>query len=160
MGEKITDYSSISTTNPNKLSLIDVSELLGNSTYDTRSMSLEKLANYINPIPYPSMTIVLSGFVSQNFNILVVKNTIGFTQNPVVGMVTVTQAGFQVYTLSHPNFTTANCIITHSGTANLANSYTNFYNTSDAQISFRNFTDGVDNLNAMSQVVVTFYKTN
>jgi hypothetical protein len=27
MGEKITDYSSISTTNPNKLSLIDVSEL-------------------------------------------------------------------------------------------------------------------------------------
>ena len=59
MGEKITDYSSISTTNPNKLSLIDVSELLGNSTYDTRSMSLEKLANYINPIPYPSSFCII-----------------------------------------------------------------------------------------------------
>jgi hypothetical protein len=159
MGEKITDYSSISTTNPNKLSLIDVSELLGNSTYDTRSMSLEKLANYINPIPYPSMTIVLSGFASVYFDIAVVKNTIGNNTLPT-GLVTVTQAGFQVYTINHVNFTTTNCIITHSGTANLSNSYSNVFNTTNGQLTIRNYTNGVDTLNAMSQVVITFYKTN
>lgn len=159
MGEKITDYSSISTTNPNKLSLIDVSELLPTNVFDTRSMSLQALANYINPIPYPSMTIVLSGFGVQTFSFSVVKNTIGNTQN-LTGSVFVTQAGFQIYTISHPNFTTTNCIITHSGTSNLDNSYSNIYNTTNGQLNIRNFANGVDAISAMNQVVITFYKTN
>jgi hypothetical protein len=159
MGDKITDYSSISTTNPNKLSLIDVSELLPTNVFDTRSMSLQALANYINPIPYPSMTIVLSGFGVQTFSFSVVKNTIGNTQN-LTGSVFVTQGGFQIYTISHPNFTTTNCIITHSGTSNLDKSYSNIYNTTNGQLNIRNFVDGVDSITAMSQVVITFYKTN
>ena len=159
MGQKITDYSSVSSANPDKLSLLDISELLPNNTFSTRKMSLQQLINYVNPIPYPSMTIVLSNFASVSFDFVVIKNNIGNYTTPT-GLVTVTQAGFQIYTINHPNFTTANCIITHSGTQNLANSYSNVFNTTDGQITIRNFTNGVDTLNAMKQVVITFYKTN
>lgn len=159
MSKKITDYTTVSTLNPNKLSLVDISELLANNTFDSRKITLEALSNYFNPIPYPSMTIVLSGFGVQTFSFSIIKNTIGNTQN-LTGSVFVTQAGFQVYTISHPNFTTTNCIITHSGTSNLDNSYSNIYNTTNGQLNIRNFANGVDALNAMSQVVITFYKTN
>jgi hypothetical protein len=159
MGQKITDYSSVSSANPDKLSLVDISELLPNTTFSSRKMSLQQLINYINPIPYPSMTVMLSGFGVQTFSYSILKNTIGNIQ-ALTGSVFVTQGGFQIYTISHPNFTTANCIITHSGTSNLEKSYSNIYNTTDGQLSIRNFADGVDAITAMKQVIITFYKTN
>lgn len=159
MSKRITDYTNVSTANPNKLSLVDISELLANNTFDSRKITLENLSNYFNPIPYPSMTIVLSGFGVQTFNFSVVKNTIGNNTLPT-GLVTVAQAGFQIYTINHVNFTTTNCIITHSGTANLSNSYSNVFNTTNGQLTIRNYTNGVDTLNAMNQVVITYYKTN
>lgn len=157
---KITEYTTVSSNTPSTLSLIDISEKLPNDTFDTRKMSLQQLINYINPIPFPCMTIVLSNFVSQGFTSTVVKNTIGNTSTAVTNTVFVTQGGFQIYSISHPNFTIDNCIITHSGIATNSNSYANVFNTTNGKLDIRNYTDNVDSLNAMKQVVITFYKTN
>lgn len=155
MGEKITDYSSISTTNPNKLSLIDVSELLPNSSFDTRSMSLEKLTNYINPIPYPCITVVITGFDTITPNLTTLKNTID-TTNPTL----VKDAGGN-YRVLHSSFSTdaTQCVIVHSGI-----SYTGgmvfLYTQTTGEIRFYTMTNGTPSDIAMKQVVITYYKTN
>ena len=160
MGEKITQYTSISTPNPSETSLIDVSEFLPNSTFDTRKMSLGQLIDYVNPIPYPSMTFVLSNITSQNLTLTMIKNTIGGS-TPTVS-VFVTQGGASIFTISHSSFTNVSSeyIISHSGTAKTNDSYACFYNTTNGQLTFRTFTGGVDNVNAMNQVVITYYKLN
>jgi len=160
MGEKITQYTSISTPNPSETSLIDVSEFLPNSTFDTRKMSLGQLIDYVNPIPYPSMTFVLSNITGINLTLTMIKNTIGGS-NPTVS-VFVTQAGASIFTISHSSFTNVSSeyIISHSGTAKTNDSYACFYNTTNGQLTFRTFTGGVDSVNAMNQVVITYYKLN
>jgi len=160
MGEKITQYTSISTPNPSETSLIDVSEFLPNSTFDTRKMSLGQLIDYVNPIPYPSMTFVLSNITSQNLTLTMIKNTIGGS-TPTVS-VFVTQGGASIFTISHSSFTNVSSeyIISHSGTAKTNDSYACFYNTTNGQLTFRTFTGGVDSVNAMNQVVITYYKLN
>ena len=160
MGEKISLYTSISTPNPNEISLIDVSEFLANNTYSTRKMSLGPLIDYVNPIPFPSMTFVLSNITSQNLTLTMIKNTIGGS-NPTVS-VFVTQGGASIFTISHSSFTNVSSeyIISHSGTAKTNDSYACFYNTTNGQLTFRTFTGGVDSVNAMNQVVITYYKLN
>ena len=160
MGEKISLYTSISTPNPNEISLIDVSEFLANNTYSTRKMSLGQLIDYINPIPYPSMTFVLSNITSQNLTLTMIKNTIGGS-TPTVS-VFVTQGGASIFTISHSSFTNVSSeyIISHSGTAKTNDSYACFYNTTNGQLTFRTFTGDVDSVNAMNQVVITYYKLN
>lgn len=160
MGSKITQYTSISTANPSETSLIDVSEFLPNSSYDTRKMSLGQLIDYVNPIPYPSMTFVLSNISGISLTLTMIKNTIGGS-NPTVS-VFVTQGGASIFTISHSSFTNVSSeyIISHSGTAKTNDSYACFYNTTNGQLTFRTFTGGVDSVNAMNQVVITYYKLN
>jgi len=155
MGEKITDYSSISTTNPNKLSLIDVSELLPNSSFDTRSMSLEKLTNYINPIPFPCITVAISGFNTSTPTITTLKNTIDATSPTII------KDGAGNFRVLHSSFSTdpTQCVIVHSGIS-LTGGMVYLYTQTTGQIRFYTMINGTADDIAMKQVVITYYKTN
>lgn len=155
MSKRITDYTNVSTANPNKLSLVDISELLANNTFDSRKITLENLSNYFNPIPYPCITVVINGFDTITPTLTTLKNTID-TTNPTL----VKDAGGN-YRVLHSSFSTdaTQCVIVHSGT-----SYTGgmvyLYTQTTGEIRFYTMINGTQSDNAMKQVVITYYKTN
>lgn len=161
MGQKITNYSSVSSNTPNKLSLIDVSELLPTNVFDTRKMTLQQLINYVNPIPYPSMTFVLSNITLNSVTLTLIKNTIGGS-TPTVSVFILQSGASSIYTISHSSFTNTSSeyIIVHSGTSNTANGRACVYNNNNGQLDVRFFTDNTESINAMKQVVITYYKLN
>lgn len=159
MGKKITDYSSISSSNPDKLSLVDVSELLPNATWDTRKMSLQQLISYINPIPYPSITVVITGMSSNNAQMAVIKNTID-TTNPT--LTTFLNNDLQTHVIYHSSFSNnpLNSLVVHSGITLNDDGTAHVYATTNGELSVKTFRNGFQTSNAMKQIVITYYKIN
>lgn len=157
MGQKITDYSSVSSANPDKLSLIDISELLPNTTFSSRKMSLQQLINYINPIPYPSITMLITGMSTFNPQLAIIKNTID-TTNPT--MSTFTNGQLQTHTISHSSFSNnaVNSLIVHSGITLNDDGTAHVYATTNGELSVKTFRNGLQNSDAMKQIVITYYK--
>lgn len=156
MGEKITQYTSISTPNPSETSLIDVSEFLPNSTFDTRKMSLGQLIDYVNPIPYPCITVAINALNTGTATINVLKNTID-TTNP-----TLTKIGGGNYKVSHSSFSTNStlCVIQSSGTSYTGGGQFFLYTQTTGEIMFYTMISGVADDTAMKQILITYYKLN
>lgn len=155
MGSKITQYTSISTANPSETSLIDVSEFLPNSTFDSRKMSLGQLIDYINPIPFPCITVAISGFNTSTPTITTLKNTIN-TISP-----TIVKDGAGNFIVLHSSFSTdpTQCVVTHSGIS-LTGGMVYLYTQTTGQIRFYTMINGTADDIAMKQVVIIYYKTN